>query len=113
MKDSIIPCHATLYKTGENYIDRKVLWERDLENPISPYNAIVTNDGKYVVTFDDWYQLGKGENVMVVYGENGELLRKFELNEITSLSEDRLKVSVTSIWWYQGIETYSKIRQEF
>ena len=108
IKDSIIPCHATLYKTGENYLDRKILWTRDLENPISPYTAIVTNDGKYVITFDDWYHLGNGENVMVIYGEYGNLLRKFELNEITSLSNDQFMTSVTSIWWYQGIETYSE-----
>ena len=107
-QDSIVPCHAILYKTGENYPDWTVLWERDLENPVSPYKAFVTNDGKYVVSFDDWYHLGKGENVMVVYGNNGELLRKFELNEITSLSDDQLKVSVTSIWWYQGVESYSE-----
>jgi len=108
MKDSIIPCHARLYKKTKNIGLPDLVWEKELVNPISPYEAMITNDGKYVITFDDWYNLGFGENVMVVYGENGELLKQYRLHEITNIPENQLSVSVTSIWWYFGHETYSE-----
>jgi hypothetical protein len=108
MKDTIIPCHAKLFKKTGNLGHPKLIWEKELINPIAPYEAMITNDGKYVITFDDWYELGQGENVMVVYGEKGDLLKKHQLNEITNLPKSRLSVSVTSIWWYLGHETYSE-----
>jgi hypothetical protein len=73
--------------------------EKELVNPYAPYEAMVTNDGKYVITFDDWGHLGYGENVMVVYGENGYLLKKHNLDEITTFRVNELQRSVTSICW--------------
>jgi hypothetical protein len=108
MKDTIIPCHAKLFKKLNNSGLPELIWEKVLVNQIAPCEAMITNDGKYVITFDDWYNRGYGENVMVVYGENGELLKKYKLNEITNFSEVQLNVSKTSIWWYFGHETYSE-----
>ena len=108
MTDTITPCHAILYKKLGNFGLPELIWEKELVNPIAPYEAMITNDGKYIVTFNDWGKLGYGENVMVVYGENGDLLKQYRLHEITNLSESQLSVSVTSIWWYLGYETYSE-----
>jgi hypothetical protein len=109
MKDTIIPCHAKLLKKTSNFgILPVLIWEKELTNPTAPYEAIITNDGKYVITFDDWYKLGHGENVMVVYNENGELIKKHRLFEITKSPISQLKNTVTSIWWYFGHETYSE-----
>lgn len=108
MKDTIVQCHAKLYKKTGHLGLPELIWKKDLVNPVAPYEAMITNDGKYVITFDDWYNVGYGENVMVVYGENGEILKKYGLNEITHLNKNQLSVSVTSIWWYFGHETYSE-----
>lgn len=107
MIDTIVQCHAKLYKKTRDLGLPELIWEKDLVNPVAPYEAIITNDGKYVITFDDWYQLGYGDNVMVVYGEKGNLLKQYKLQEITNLEKDKLPISVTSIWWYFGHETYS------
>jgi len=108
MKDTIIRCHAKLFKKTGNLGHLQLIWEKELVNPVAPYEALITNDGKFVITFDDWYKLGHGENVMVVYGEKGDLIKKHRLHEITSLPTSQLSVSATSILWYLGHETYSE-----
>ena len=108
LKDSIIPCHAKLYKKIGRWGRSELMWEKDLVNPIAPHNALITNNGKYVITFDDWYKLGYGENVMVVYGDEGDMIKRYKLHEITTLPQNQLSISVTSIWWYLGHEAYSE-----
>jgi hypothetical protein len=108
MNDTITPCHAKLYKKIGSLGQPELIWDKVLVNPVAPYEAMITNDGKYVITFNDWSKLGYGENVMVVYWGNGDLLKQYRLHEITKLSESQLSVSVTSIWWYLGYETYSE-----
>jgi hypothetical protein len=110
LKDTIIPCIATLYRTNTwaSVFGGQVIWSKKLENPLSPYSAFISNDGKYVVTFDDWGKLGYGENVLVIYGESGNLLNKYKLHEVLPSNTIELLETVTSIWWYQGVETYSE-----
>lgn len=105
-KDDTINCRAVLWK----YIGDKIqpVWEKELVNPIAPYNAFVTNDGKFTITFDDWYSLGIGENVMAIYDSIGVFQKKYKLIDLAPIPINQLKQSVTSIWWFQGVETYSK-----
>jgi len=62
-----------------------VLWERRLVNEVSPVSAIVSADGQYVVTFDNWYVGGYGSDVVVIYGKSGGLIRDFSLGDIVGL----------------------------
>ncbi len=59
----------------------KTIWSSDLPNNIAPNNAIVSDDGQYVVTFGDWDGFGYGSNIIVIYDENGSLKRNISLEE--------------------------------
>ncbi len=78
----------------------QVVWEREIANNVAPVSAIVRDDGKYAITFDDWHGLGYGSNVVVIYGTSGNLVRALALSDI--LPSDYIKAlphSVSSIHW--------------
>jgi len=76
------------------------LWERTLVNDVAPTHAIVADDGRYVVTFDNWYSEGYGDDVIVIYGDGGKLIRKFGLSDFLNPDEiSQLPRSVSSISW--------------
>ncbi|MEM7702692.1 MAG: hypothetical protein AAF251_12200 [Pseudomonadota bacterium] len=76
------------------------VWRKPLVNEIGPLSAIVSDDGRYVVTFDNWYSTGYGENVIAIYNENGSLVRSMPL---TALIPDdyieTLETSTSSVRW--------------
>lgn len=77
-----------------------IAWEADFVNRVAPVNAIVTDSGDFVVTFNNWHSVGYGDDVVVIYGDGGELVRSFALADF--LSEDyqtALPRSVSSMWW--------------
>src|SRR5882762_8180901 len=53
-----------------------------LVNEVSPVEAVVSNDGKYFVTFDNWHSVGYGDDVVVIYRSDGSVKRKFGLEEL-------------------------------
>ncbi|MBA4136289.1 MAG: hypothetical protein C0518_03110 [Opitutus sp.] len=71
-----------------------------LRNPQAPHDALVTNDARFIVTFDDYAALGRTENVVVVYRGDGEFVKAWALSEIFT-SEERLQFerSTSSTWW--------------
>lgn len=79
------------------------VWEKPLSNSVSPVSALVSQDGKSVVTFDNWHSMGHGKNAVVLYGPGGKLIRELALHDFLSPAEvDRLTRSVSSIWWGSG-----------
>jgi hypothetical protein len=68
-------------------------------NKVSPVYVIVANDGSSVATFDNWYSTGYGENVFVIYDEEGNALKTCKLEEISPFPLDEYMISVTSIHW--------------
>lgn len=66
-----------------------------LLNDVSPVNALLDNRGHYVVTFDNWHSIGLGDDVVVIYRSNGQLIRKYGLEELLTDS-DILLLSRTS-----------------
>jgi hypothetical protein len=80
--------------------DEEEVWSRELENPTAPVQVLVATDGRYVVTFDDWGEVGYGPNVVVIYGPGGELVKKLTLEDF--LTEGEIAVAPTSVssrWW--------------
>jgi hypothetical protein len=77
------------------------VWSRDLVN--IPVSAYVADDGKHVVTLDTWAKLGY-EHALVVYGEDGSLVRDYDLDAL--LSRDEIANSVVHTMsarrWLQG-----------
>lgn len=75
-------------------------WEFRLLNEVSPVSALVSNNGKYVVTFDNWHSVGYGDDVVVIYGPSGALVKKFGLEDLLTEGDiETLPRSVSSIWW--------------
>ena len=96
--DTVIKnCHGLLYKTSSS--DTTLIWEKELVNKLSPVNAIVSNNGKSVLTFDDWLGIGYGNNVMVIYNEAGGFIKSYQLQDISPYPIDDYDQSISSIYW--------------
>jgi hypothetical protein len=79
------------------------VWEKQLSNEVSPVSALVGEGGDYVVTFDNWHRVGRGDNVVVIYGPKGKLVRELGLRDFLTGDEvTRLPNSVSSTWWGEG-----------
>jgi len=79
--------------------------EFPLRNPVAPHEAVITNGAQFIVTFDDWAEVGRTENVVVVYRGTGEVVKSWGLADIFS-PEERKKFtsSVSSTWWRGNVE---------
>jgi len=97
LEQGITPCVAELYKESET--GSVLIWKKPLLNDICPIHAIVANDGSSVATFDNWYSMGYGKNIFVVYDEKGEAKRSYKLEEISPFPLDDYMKSVVSLWW--------------
>lgn len=78
----------------------ETVWARPLVNDVSPVRALVSPSGDYVVTFDNWHSTGYGDDVVVIYGPGGTLVRKMALTDF--LPQDyvaALPRSVSSMQW--------------
>jgi len=73
------------------------VWARGLENRICPVTAMVTDSGKYVVTFDE--HLSVGRNPVVIYGEGGRLIANLSLVDLKLEDHPNISRSVSSYWW--------------
>ena len=73
----------------------KKQWIIRLVNKHSPVSGVVSENGDMVVTFDNYHRAGLGEDVIVVYGGDGALIRKYGLEDF--LEEDHLKILPRSI----------------
>ena len=68
---------------------------------VAPVSALISDDGRRVVTFDNWYSLGFGKNVVVIYGATGEPVRSLELLDMMpAYFLDGLPRSVSSMQWH-------------
>lgn len=90
-------CKGVFYRRGEDGQYEKV-WESRLSNDVAPVAALVSDGGEYVVTFDNWHSVGYGDDVVVIYGGGGQLMRKMGLSDIVPPNTP-LPRSVSSIWW--------------
>lgn len=76
------------------------IWEGPLVNEVAPVEALVANGGAYIVTFDNWYSTGFGDNVVVIYRANGSVVRSMRLTDILPESYvQALPASVSSLRW--------------
>jgi hypothetical protein len=78
-----------------------MVWMRELVN--IPVRALITDDGKHVVTLDTWAKLGY-EHSLVIYGERGAVIADHDLEAL--LTADEIATSVvqtaTTRRWLQG-----------
>lgn len=102
---TIIYCHAILYKVKET--DTLKIWDNKLINRVAPVYVIVGNDGKSIITFDNWFSTGYGTEVMVLYDQNGNLKKRYNLEDITPFPINEYMFSVSSIHWKCGAKYVS------
>lgn len=75
-------------------------WRAPLVNDVAPTEAVVSDDGKYVITFDNWHAVGYGGDTVAIYGPDGEALRTLALSDF--LSQDYIAAlphTTSSIHW--------------
>lgn len=85
-------------RTGADSWDK--VWAGPLVNDVSPVSAMVAPSGRYVVTFDNWHSIGRGQHVVVIYDRQGRLIRSLELSDIIPPEWIRgLSHSVSSTAW--------------
>lgn len=96
---------GNLQKRAQGFMEHRVhghwqaVWNRQLLNEVSPVSAVVSPSGQ-VATFDNWFGNGIGDDVVVIYGRNGRLVRAMALKEfLPARYVDALPRSVSSIWW--------------
>lgn len=106
--DSIVPTHAVLYRIYNS--DTIEVWNKPLVNNQSPVKAIVANDGKSIITVGDWYSAGY-EHTFVIYGEDGELIIDFELEEISPFPVQYYR-GMSSIDWVRNVVYLNNDRVE-
>lgn len=97
---TIVLCHAILFHIENT--DTIEIWNKRLINKIAPVTAIVSNDGKSIVTFDNWGSMGYGLDVMVTYDENGGLVKRYQLEDFSPFPINEYMMSISSIWWNCG-----------
>ena len=97
--DSLINCRGAAWiKSSDS--EWRQLWDKPLQNRLSPVTAVVANGGWRIVTFDNYYSVGYGDEVIVFYNETGDLIKKYSLENLLSKEElDRVPRSVSSRWW--------------
>jgi hypothetical protein len=76
------------------------VWSGLISNEVAPVEVLVSNGARRVVTFDNWHQVGYGDNVVVIYNETGQLLGRYALEELVPAEYiEALPHSVSSIHW--------------
>ena len=99
---SLASCSGTM-SVNKGSADKAIwieLWRQPLQNQLSPVTVLVANGGWRVVTFDNYYSVGYGEEVIVFYDEQGNLLKKYSLEALLSATElGQVSRSVSSRWW--------------
>lgn len=78
--------------------DKKTLvWSRPLINDTAPVQALVADSGDYVVTMDEWHEVGKLP--LVIYGNDGRLIQVHNLDSLGLAGVRHIEVTVSSVWW--------------
>jgi hypothetical protein len=95
-------CLATLFQQPDGARQGRQVWERALVNDVAPALALVRNDGRFVVTLDE-YRRGGARHALVIYGSRGELLRHFLLTDLLDKSDwPQVKATRDGLVWLRG-----------
>lgn len=93
------PCEAVLLRNVEGSPRGRKLWERPLVNEVAPAIALVRDDGRYVVTLDE-FRRGGARHALVIYGPDGGLLRHFLLTDLLTRDDwPHVRTSRRAIAW--------------
>jgi hypothetical protein len=79
------------------------IWKTELNNDVSPVWVFVADDGKRVVTLDNYFGIGYGDDVVAIYAPEG-LLAKYSLEQFAPLPpkqkrDDDISLSFDRGYW--------------
>ena len=95
-------CRGALFeKVAQRRNDRRI-WQQRLVNEVAPQKALVADDGRFVVTFNE-FQRGGGAHAVAIYDARGKLLREYALPELLQ-GDDWQHVSTRkrAVIWLDG-----------
>jgi hypothetical protein len=97
-------CRAALYEDAKGQLREGKRWEGNLVNDIAPAQACVRDDGKFLVTLDE-FRRGGARNALVIYGEKGQLLRHFLLPDLLTRDDwKHIRSNKKTIEWLTGAQ---------
>jgi len=71
-----------------------------LRNPRSPIIALITNDARFLVTFDDWFGVGTTDNAVVIYDLDKDSIHNYRIEDFLPESyREKFQRSTSSISW--------------
>ena len=78
--------------------------EFDTASESTPLKVLISDDGRFVITFDGGRGMGRGRDVVAVYAADGRKFKEWSLEDILT-KEDRAAVtsSVSATWWRKEI----------
>lgn len=80
------------------------VWRTQLSNEVAPTQVLLTNDGESVLTLDNWFGVGYGDDVVAIYNRHGQLA-KYSLDQIATPGREQLFTTTSSRHWRaNGIE---------
>jgi hypothetical protein len=81
----------------------RLVWQMPLVNDVAPVSVLLADDASFLVTFDNWHSAGYGDDVVVIYDRQGDLVRKLALEQILPPAyTSHFPRSVSSRWWGEG-----------
>jgi len=60
----------------------QVVWQGPLVNDVAPADTLLSPGGRYLITLDNWFSRGFGDDVIVIYGDHGQHLHQLALRQI-------------------------------
>lgn len=65
-----------------------------------PSELFIDDSGSRIVTLDEWFGMGQGSNVVMIYDIEGKILRRWSLTDFYDKSKfAKLRRSTSSIYW--------------
>ena len=105
---------AGILERSDGYGDWTEIWHTQLVNEVSPVSALISEDGHYVATFDNWHSMGWGDDVIAVYGKNGSALYTYSLTDlIPDYYLKSLPRTVSSLSWSCRSDTVPERNHRF
>lgn len=97
-------CRARFSMSAERGHRERPLWSGRLVNPVAPVVAQIPDDGRRLVTLDD-FRRGGVQNALVVYDERGRELRVFGLKELLLANDwPHVRVRDDAVIWLADAE---------
>lgn len=82
------------------------IWDKPLVN--TPARVMVLDDGKHVVTVDTYQQFG-GEHSLVIYGQQGQVVADFKLEDLLTQDEidKNVRKTVAFRYWTEKADVHA------